>query len=554
MKITLYKKCILNSNYNEVFDLTEHERTVNGITENYSVFTDYLKTLENVVIDLPNTYYSEGMQFTLRITGETKFRDAYSFNYCKFEVEDLTRYCFITDIKLANTVATYSTSEDTWTNYALSMNIRYGYLTNCLRLSLKEGTQVKKINYYELPVKYESNNLLKFNRVQSMDSLFNIIFQLQCYNIVTGSETSKRISRTVLFTVNKTENNKLTTRFNTSEVNKFLTALQIGSSNGKISLLNEIKDFFGETTANYQIDNVTILPANWNLDNFTFSDKESAIIGNFAITLPITSYIVLFDYTQLLYNNKSTDGTLKEITNGTLDNNFKIYSFGTRTEQHEVTVNGTEIPYSLKISCCNSDFKLFLDFQEKSIEITENFVYEIPFNALTADITAQRKIAKNTAIYQGISGIIAGTANTAFNIANFGKGNKSANFSRIVGGVQQVGNGIVSIVNANTRQYTTNKGTFAKSNAFLNAQYGLCYTTIEADNAEYVKNIINLSGYNVYEVITDNIIFNQDCTTFNILKFDSIVIYGSFSEKIKKQLENILTNGFRVFYNSHATI
>ena len=48
MILTLYKNCILNDNYNEVFDLTL--KTVDGVES--SVFTDYLKSLKNTVINL----------------------------------------------------------------------------------------------------------------------------------------------------------------------------------------------------------------------------------------------------------------------------------------------------------------------------------------------------------------------------------------------------------------------------------------------------------------------------------------------------------------------
>lgn len=615
MKITLYKNCILNDNYNEVFDLTKKTRVIDGVTESYSVFTDYLKSLDSQSIELPNTYYSRDMSFTLRITGDSKFKEALAFNYCKIEVDDLTRYCFITDIELANTVATYYTEEDIWANYAYGMQIRYGYLTNALRTEYKIGKETKKINFYTLPVGYQSNNLPKYEQERYTEHAYNIVLQIQTYNLATGGETSERVVRTVLLSfLTETGKDPKTGKtiynvdytFTQKQVFEYLTDLQIASSSKTIALGANVLSYYTKDdtyNANFQIDNITILPDTWgiavNLGTITQDELSKAIVGFYITQISETEEvqgIAFINFPQVFYGNDYSHILPKELISGEIENNFKIISFGTRTGQYEINMNGTSLPYSLKISCDDTDFKMLLEFQSKCIDITNDFVLDLPFDVITADTTAQRKIAKNTAIYNGVANIIGGTAETALNIGALASGNvvsstestlkrsyakqtygekylgkrhlsskkssavtkKSAigtgSVGGVVGGLRDIADGIVGIVNANTPQYTTNTGTFVSSEAMLNARYGLCYLEIMPDNSEFVSKMLGLIGYNVFEIIREDIIFNQEFKNDNILKFETVNIYGNFPLDIKSMLEDILTNGFRIYYNIYVDI
>lgn len=620
MILTLYKNCILNDNYNEVFDLTKKTRVIDGITESYSVFTDYLKGLDKNIINLPNVYYSRNMSFTLGISGDNKAKEAFEYNYCKIEAEGIIRYCFITDIELANSVATYYTEEDIWSNYAYDMQFRYGYLTNALRTSYKKvdndgNITYKDINYYTLPTGYQSNNLPKYGRERTMDALYNIVLQLQTYNLETGGATSKRVVRTVLLSF-LTETGidpetkeaiwNVSYNFSEKEVLDYLTNLQIASSAKTIALGKNIISYYTDKEtydANFQIDNITILPKDWNITEkmatITQDKLKEAIVGLYVTQISETELvqgITFINFPQVFYGNDYSHITPKELISGELENDFKIISFGTRTGQYEINMNGTSIPYSVDLSSDDTNFKILLNLQNKCIDITNDFVLEIPFDVVTADTTAQRKIAKNTAIYNGVANIIGGTAETALNVTALATGNVTSSSSSvlkrsyktptygekyagkrylssrkvtsettksplgtgsasgILGGVRDIADGIVGIANANTPQYTTNTGTFVTSEALLNAVYGLCYLYIEPDNSEFVQNMLNLIGYNVFEVIYDNIIFNQDFIFDNVLKFETVDIYGSFPLSIKEALETILTNGFRIYYNTNADI
>lgn len=595
MILTLYKNCILNDNYNEVFDLTKKTRVIDGITESYSVFTDYLKGLDKTTINVPNVYYSRNMSFTLGISGENKAKEAFEYNYCKIEAEGIVRYCFITDIELANSVATYYTEEDIWSNYAYDMQFRYGYLTNSRKLDYKINNNKKQINYYLLPTGYQSNNAPSYARLNPFmfETSYNVILQIQCYSLTEKGAVSKRMIRTAILgnaEKNGTKWEFKTTSFLSGEVEQVLSYLQAESSDTVLIKGADLNDYFGEEAIHFQIDNITIIPSKFGLgkliNNKEQDDILEAVIG--ASVYNAETFGITFLNLPKLYNASLLNyGSPELLFSYKLSNDFKIVSFGTRTSQYEINMNGTDIEYDLLIATDNTNFKMLLSFQNKCIDITSDFTYDIPFTALTADVTAQRRIAYNTAMYNGVAEIIGGAADTALNIVSLSGGNitggsvikeqrrygttkrgkkyltskkrteedfknplGSGSAEGVLGGVRSIADGIVGIVNANTPKYTTNTGTFVKSEALVNAQFALCCMKINPDNSEFVENYTNLVGYVVYEIIKDNILFYQDFTDYNICKFETVDIYGSFPQSIKLELEDILTSGFKIWYNS----
>lgn len=588
MILTLYKNCILNDNYNEVFDLTKKTRVIDGVTESYSVFTDYLKGLNNNVINLPNVYYSRNMSFTLGISGDNKAKEAFEYNYCKIEAEGIVRYCFITDIQLANSVATYYTEEDIWSNYAYDMQFRYGYLTNSRKLDYKIDNSKKQINYYLLPADYQSNDFINYKYIVGGTSSYNIICQAQFY-LLKNAGPSNRVTRTVLLSEGKDSYSQI--NFSLSEIADKLAELQTKTSSPDACTVNKLlQKILGDNIVSFQIDNITIIPANWNLKNkIGVLSTDDNVLGNVQLypNKPEQTQINFLDLPLILYGRTYPTSYPEKILEGVIENNFKIISFGTRTSQFEINMNGTSLKYELRFFADESDFKILLNFQNKSIDITHDFVYNIPFEALTSDIIAQRKIARNTSIYNGFANIASGTAQTALNASGiinkspylsisstqknrYGttkRGAKyltsskyeenrymnpagSGSYDGIIGGVREISDGIVGIVNALLPKYTSNNGTFVTSEALLNAWYGLCVGEIIADNENFIENYINIVGYIVYEIIKDNILFYQDFTDYNICKFETVDIYGSFPQSIKLALENILTSGFKIWYNS----
>lgn len=586
MRITLYKGCILSNRYNIVYDLTSTKSFPNiaGITRKTSALEDYLKSLPQNTIELPNTYYTRNMSITLNISGDSKFKDAYSYNYCYITTDDgLERYCFITSIDLGNTVATFYTEEDIWSTYGALSHIQFGYLTNTYQRDFKSGLGLDRhIDYYLLPAAFQSNNEPTVKSAHNVSGNFNIVAQIQVYNLTKGGDVTNRQVRTVVLTRFEKigeEYSVMPAIFSSDEVTKIIGGLQIYGSTSDLFPGNDIN----KTGSYYQIDNITVLPEELNIGkcfaNKTETQIKQAIVGiSFSIRLAENVFIGFCNFPRLFYITGEISGKMKDLYNGTLDNNFKVISFGTRSSQYEINMNGTPVKYSLKASATDWDFKLILSFQQKTIDITNDFVLKVPFDSLTGDVLAQRQIAKNTAIYNGVTNIVGGVAKigkSAVSIASGGvtettkirhsrttgkvtsrkttlSGVRSDNGTGIIGGTIDVADGIVAIVNANTPQYTSNRGTFVQSEGLYNASYGLCYQEVIPDNEAFVNNMTALCGYIVYEIITrsDEIIFGQ---TFedggNVLKFESVILDGSyFPLDIREKLEAILENGFIIYY------
>ena len=605
MKITLYKNCILTDNYHEVLDLTKKTRVIDGITESYSVFTDYLKALEKTEITLENMYYTRNMTFIFSFSGEKRYEEVYSYNYCKIEVEDLVRYCFITDIILCNTVVKYKTKEDIWSNYALDMNIRNAYLIQSYKLNYKN----KSISFYKLPISYQSNEALNYVDIAG-DTYplpsglpVNIVMQLQCYRL-TDNNASDRQVRTVLissFSDNLGSNTYENKGFTPKEVCDFLNKLEQDVYATKFSVAPNISKQIGTADVYIQIDNITLVPFYWGIGNAInkITDKSKLYEGHCITikqgTLFNNKKFACINLPYLLNDiSKYEYSSLMKLTEINTNNNFKLLSIGTRTSQFSIEQNGTNFYSKIFVSTDDTDFKLFLEAQGKSMEITSDFIFEVPFESLTADVYMQRKIAKNTQVYKGISSVLSGALQMARSvnsvslnggtIINSGVENtlpmiytKNAvsNFEPIAeyatektigagglagidydknltrGSGNKIADGIVTIKNALTPQFVSNYGTFAKSNGLLNASCGgIIGCCISPDNEKIVNDFIKRVGYITYEFITDDILFNQDFVDFNILQFDYCWITGKFPAYIRTELEKILMNGFKIWYNS----
>lgn len=617
MILTLYKNCILNDNYNEVFDLTKKTRVIDGITESYSVFTDYLKGLNKNVIDLPNVYYSRNMSFTLGISGDNKAKEAFEYNYCKIEAEGIVRYCFITDIELANSVATYYTEEDIWSNYAYDMQIRRGFISQSRKLAY--GT--KKINVYELPFDYQTTAKIQYRSAGLRGGNIAIICQLQVYQLGGAGSKTRRFTKTILlaqdFMKINEDTKKLTHQIasldiSTKEAEIILNELILNSGNLEVYPAPGWTKWY-ENLANtyYEINNIKAIPKSLldniidysNIDYLTddvsiyFANqfaRNSTILPTKAITTEAsgsTGYIIGIDLTKALnFDNEITPKVLKSYTTSI---DFSTISFGTRTSQFEIICLNENRLLSYDIECYSDDynFNLFLNFQGKYVEITNDFIVEIPFDSVDGSVQAQRRLNRIMETVNGAAEIAGGVAQTYSNIQGINARSrlqttkvrktewqyeeskrgklvptaktttfktkpykrKQGDIPGVVGEATKVVGGILNIAEANAPVYNSNSGTFAQSIGILNASFGLCKAVIVPVNKDYVNKMIDEIGYTVYEFTNNNdFIFNDYFTDYNVLLFTDVIIYGSFPLDIKEALEDILTDGFKIWYNSGA--
>src|SRR5574344_2820666 len=148
MNITLYKKCILSNSYSEVFDVFHKD------SNNKVALERYLASLQKYEIVADNVYVPNSGRITLELSEGNV--DIYEYNYMYLEdVENnFRRYCFIDDIAVVNGLAVISFSEDIWSNYASSMEIRKSLLVRSR--ATKYGSW--SIPFYAPGMAYEGNN------------------------------------------------------------------------------------------------------------------------------------------------------------------------------------------------------------------------------------------------------------------------------------------------------------------------------------------------------------------------------------------------------------
>lgn len=619
MKITLYKNCILNDNYNEVFDLME--RTVDGVKS--SVFTDYLTSLDKTEIDLPNTYYSRNMSFTLRIEGNDKSKGALDYNYCKFEADGIVRYCFITDIELANTVATYYTEEDIWSNYAGDMQIRRGFLSQSRKIKYGE----KNIDIYQLPFDYQSVSKIEYRNAGLIGGSYSIIMQLQIYQLGSAGNKTKRFTKTILLAQDSIK--RITPVVGSQYYEHDIQELDVSSYNAA-DLLNKVvlnagslevlppndwyKWYESKSNCYYEVNNITIIPNSFmrNIIDYSKIDRTTDDVTMYFIEkynssstditiadkngIKVSDYpegtgtwLIAIDFKKALYG--IDESFVKILQSSSTNINFKTVSFGTRTSQFEVIcVNENSLlTYNIETYVDDYNFKLFLNFQSKWIEITNDFMLDMPFDTIDGSIQAQRRLNRIMETTNGASQIGGGVAQVISNAQGinarsrlqttkkqtteweYGESKrgkkiplsktttvqskpykrKQGDTQGIVGGAIKISSGVLGIFEANSPVYVSNSGTFATSMAFLNATEGLVKGVVAPSNTVYINKMIDEVGYTVYEFTKDNdFIFNNYFNDYNVLLFTDVILYGKFPGDIKEALEEILLSGFKIWYNA----
>lgn len=563
MKITLYKNCILTKSYSEVFDVVP--RTVQGsVTTTLEL---YLATLQKKVIILDTVYATNTGTINFDLVAPYEYDDFYSFNYLKIEDYNgkFIRYCFIDDIRVLNGVASVMYSEDIWHSYAGKMHIRNSYLTRSRKLEYDDN----EITFYGLPMQYDGNNAPIIKSLLPMNTQHKvyIVCQLQPYTLASGDDLSKRNTFTTIIGEKDSTGNRYQVKaYSITEALTTLRELQT------LSASKSMIGIFGTevTPCYFEFSNVTLMPIEYLTNVPTLFAPDIGTAGNLYGFYNLASH-----YSSNFVNLWS--GIINTTPQGIVD--FRVISVGTYTNQIEITNNGTSIESELSMYVTDFDFKLLLKIQNKVIDITNEFVVDIPFNSVTGDITAQREIARQAKVFNGAMSITNGVINigestadmitgvSAGKVSQLTKSGKIANnfvaktrraniieneisggVSGIVGGISQVANGIFDIVQANKPQYTTSKGTFVSSNGSLNAYYGLCVIEIDADNIDNVFDVIDNTGYMTYQFVNDEVLTTA-FTDYNVISFDFINIYGEFTQNICEQLKFILLSGLKIWYD-----
>ena len=579
MKIILYKKCILSNSYSEVFDV--FHKTKDPLTNEETVALQrYLSSLTKYEITADNVYVPNSGKITLELDFdyENVSNNIYEYNYMYLEDTDnnFRRYCFIDDITVVNGLAVISFSEDIWSNYASSMEIRKSLLVRSRATKYGDWS----IPFYAPGMAYEGNNPLKINTMLNAPistdnpSAMNILCQLQTYTLSEQGVISDRQVYTSIVsyaeTVKPSNTRKLFFDFMAEPSTGAYSATEVVQGLYKLSSNTKLNG----TQKYFQISNVLLIP---NYLTEIISKKEIGAVQH--VTISNGDLECVFCEIDIANTKKGELYFLKEYN---VKNDFTLLGVGTINRIIPIVPNGNNIKVSFGISFDDFSVALFLSVQNQLYEITEDYACEVPISVQTADVTQQqasvrelRDLNGKLGIASGSLGIMNGVMETAIGWSTVGLGMALGNvvdaapfagtetvhkgFSGVFNGMARTGDGILGIIGsnkeleiANRKMFTTNKGISVKQNTLINGVKDLLLYYIDANNAKEVQANIDNTGYVCNEVVDD--LFNKPitdevATAYNVMRFDFANVFGNFTQNIAKALRAILYNGFKIWYD-----
>ena len=569
MNITLYKKCILSNSYSEVFDVFHKD------SNNKVALERYLASLQKYEIIADNVYVPNSGRITLELSEGNV--DIYEYNYMYLEDTDnnFRRYCFIDDITVVNGLAVISFSEDIWSNYASSMEIRKSLLVRSRATKYGDWS----IPFYAPGMGYEGNNTVIIKDIDGniIDNNYTrpsplqvaCAVNMQLYNLTAQGVANNRILLTGIFIYSYAGDRKA---YGTTDMLLQLVREVIQLSAGTTVKYNN-KDYY------YDIVSVKAIPKQFGI-------FKEIITGDATITVQKSDTISYYFYATgagIFYNEYGIQhGILHKVLDKEIENDYTRLGIGLISSIIPIENNSTKITYSIFVKWDITSWKLYISIQNKLIEISDEFDILIPISVQSADVTQQQAAARELkdlnaklGMARGSLGIMSGVMETATGWSTVGLGMALGNlvdaapfagtetvhkgFSGVFNGMAKTGDGIIDIIGsnkeleiANRKMFSTSKAIKVNSDGVLNGYYGIVQYFIIPDNTQEVQANIDNTGYVCNEIVDD--LFNKPitdavATAYNVMRFDFANVFGNFTQKIAKALRAILYNGFKIWYD-----
>ena len=563
MNITLYKKCILSNSYSEVFDVFHKDNNDKVALERY------LASLQKYEIVADNVYVPNSGKITLELNEDNV--NIYEYNYMYLEDTDnnFRRYCFIDDITVVNGLAVISFSEDIWSNYASSMEIRKSLLVRSR--ATKYGDWL--IPFYAPGMGYEGNNTVVLKDIDGtvIDNDYTrssplqvaCAVNIQLYNLTAQGVANNRILLTGIFIYSYGGDRRA-----------------YGTTDMLLQLVREVTQLSAGTTVKYNnkdyyydIVSVKAIPKQFGI-------FKEIITGDATITVQKSDTISYYFYATgagIFYNQYGIQhGILHKVLDKEIENDYTRLGIGLISNIIPIENNSTKITFSILFKWDITSWKLYISIQNKLIEISDEFDVLIPISVQSADVTQQQASARELRSLNaklGIAGgaleIRKGMLDTSIGFGNAllggaiggvtGTGMIIGGAGGFVNGTTEIGKGITSIIGsekeleiANREMFSTSKAIKVNSDGVLNGYYGIVQYFIAPDNTTEVQANIDNTGYVCNEIVDD--LFNKPitdtvATAYNVMRFDFANVFGNFTQKIAKALRAILYNGFKIWYD-----
>lgn len=558
LRITLYKNCILNETYQNVIST--------GLKNGKSVLERYLETLSQFTItDIDDAYYTDNnvLNIDLELVNNANI---YEYNYMKilyFDEEEhlkLTRYCFVNNIKVKNEIVQLFYKEDIFSTYSSGIiGIQESYLVKSRVISYSNKT----ISPYKLPVNYDGNKPPKITELLNLPQLaqYYLLAEIQMYKLGQGGAQT---DRTVKY-LNLNDNNNTVGIYRTN-ADTFIIDIVENMSGGYIKKVSTEPPYNTEYLR-YEIGDIYLFPCALLNSNISISGtyhysfvKDELGTGEFGYCNEILGVPQL---------------SLKRTIS--LPVNFKNKYLGTLNKLIEIEHTGLVNQINVYFSKNDYNITIYLGFQNQLVDITESYKLDVPVKSLLSEELSQIRIARElknsnldyarrvsvTDLTTGIISSISSMIGTVFS----GKSKGSKITSLVSEGTEMVGDilkGAFKLQNIadnrkaiNAKMYASNTGIFGNSANMVNSTYGLILLEIDSVNNEYVKKSINNFGYETFEFVSNlneidfsNVdYYTNNNINYNSIKFETVNVYGSFTNEIAFKLNEILLSGVKIWYN-----
>lgn len=556
MIVTLYKNCILNDRYYEVFDCKVRQENTPSALE------QYLATLDTYEFDVENVYISQtgSLVLPLEIPSATFNPLEYNYMKCVNNDNDLITYCFINEVVFGNSVIVVNYKQDVWSNWSAVCNIRQGVFKNLNSLG--------GISSASLPVDIIQNTWIQpdtiYNPIteQNEDPLnenFNLIVVYQSHDLVTGDNYEVRNQKCAIFGIGQSGTTELDYTLDKNGIGYALSYLLNKENQNCLHMQGQTEiepDVYGYP----DFISFYIIPA---IDNITTNGNK---------------YNIMTDETTLS-NNWLVDITLE---NGTFTKTIVEKNYTpAQINQSVVGVGIIDyiIPYNELSKGINLKLELNYDGSSLSIlmyapgiitDVSSAFEIEPMWTAQNDSAIAQRKIQyqmqKQQLITNGYRTFSNGLMSVATNLLGINQASDSGDIygrkGAILDTLGDINNTVTDLIDIGFKYYYTTRpqyGNFnpakTSGNPLFNAVVGLKMFIASPVNGDFITSAINNMGYNVQKYVE-----NIDLGLYNgierlyggspaVCSFSYINISGSASQNVLRALETILSKTTKIYYN-----
>lgn len=551
MILTLYRNCILNDKYYEVFDTK-----VRG-TNTKSAFVTYLESLDNTVIEVENVYVKYYGNILLPYDVATGIT-ALDYNYMKVENEEQTIYAFINSIELVNQVVNLTYAQDVWANWSDKCTIRQGLL------SLLNGVS-PQVEVRGIPVDIATGGPLIPDTIKNIDGTdkdpfseyFMLVGDIQYHDLVSADKTEEREQYTVVFGSfeDSTDeelnvNNKLTL----SEALNIVSGLLKDENKDCVYDYNLHNEWVKWLLPYYDIVKLYLIPYSDNVvayfEPMAIASDPSTPGGRGSIAVgSLNSYDV--NGCQYIIQQKNYNES---------DISYTLAGIGIADDIIPVKYGGFGLNGSLELIVGSKSCEIVMKVGGTIRDVTPYFELPIWFSPISDSSFEQRVL--NYDLNKKLL-FLSKARNTLELKANASRMRRENDIEKKFDlGVGALNTGLNLIENGirksalNAEVYGNFEENSNSGSPFLNAYYGLRMFIYEPTNPNFISDIIDNYGFEVEKYVEnlDLMLFDGEerllggnpcsCT------FAWINITGNAPQNILRQLEEILLKNTKIWYGS----